>query len=72
MNAILTHFTHRFSIWKAENVHRSTFPLFTADNDVNYANYVDLNVDDTFSFTRFCGLSAGEVEKVTLGGLIYL
>lgn len=63
---------NRFSIWKAENIHRSLFPMHATDSDINYPNYIDLNMNNGFSFTRFCDLSVGEVEKIALAGLIYL
>lgn len=63
---------NRFSIWKAENIHRSLFPMHTTDSDINYPNYIDLNMNNGFSFTRFCDLSVGDVEKIALAGLICL
>lgn len=61
----------RFNIFKAEHIHRTLFRKHKSDNTVSYQRYIDLN-DNTFSFARFCQLEVIELERITLGGLIYL
>lgn len=63
---------NRFSIFKMEYTHRSVFPRTKTDRSEDYARYIDLNVDRGFSFMRFLNISPDEMEKLTLGGLIYL
>lgn len=58
----------RFNIFKSENVHRSLFPLDASDSDIDYKNYIDLNTESDFSFSRFCDLSPQEIEDVHLTG----
>lgn len=55
---------NRFNVFKAENVHRSTFPRSESDRAVEYNRFVDLNSGGNggFSFARLCGLSAEDVE----------
>ncbi|CAD7093608.1 unnamed protein product [Hermetia illucens] len=62
---------NRFSIFKMEYTHRSVFPRTKTDRSEDYARYIDLNVDRGFSFMRFLNISPDEMEKLTLGGLIY-
>lgn len=54
---------NRFSIWKAENIQRSLFP-----DDVIGSEKISCG----FSFTRFIDLCPGELEHLTLGGLLML
>lgn len=62
---------NRFSIYKAENVHRAMFPKQKGEKSVKYCRYVDLSYDNAFSFVGISGLTPCEVERLTLGGLIY-
>lgn len=62
---------NRFSIFKAENVHRSVFPSHKNDGSIHYRSFIDLN-DSTFSFSRFCNVDAIDVERLAHAGLIYL
>lgn len=64
-------FSLRFSIFKAENVHRSVFPNHASDGSINYRSFIDLN-DSTFSFSRFCNVDAIDVERLAHAGLIFL
>lgn len=59
---------YRFNIFKCENVHRSIFPVDRSDSNVEYKNYIDLNADSTFSFSRFCNLSPREIEDIHITG----
>ncbi|XP_017475619.1 PREDICTED: putative DNA helicase Ino80 [Rhagoletis zephyria] len=67
---------NRFSIFKAASMLKSLFsePSVTKASKSNeyYARYVDLNVSDDccFSFTRLCDLSPGDMEDVTINGLV--
>ncbi|XP_053689861.1 chromatin-remodeling ATPase INO80 [Sabethes cyaneus] len=61
---------NRFNIFKCENVFTSIFGN-SDGSAVNYPNMQHLNVNDTFSFSRFLHLSPSEIEKLTLNGLIY-
>lgn len=63
---------NRFCIYQSENVQRSIFPIAELAASIDYPRYEDLNLSSAFSFTRFCDLSPGEIEKVAIGGLIYL
>lgn len=60
----------RFNIFKCENVHRSIFPVDHTDSNVEYRNYIDLNADNTFSFSRFCYLSPQEIEDIYITGTL--
>lgn len=61
---------NRFNVFKGENVHRSVFVNNDGSN-VNYSSIVDLNTENTFSFSRMCSVSAQEIENLALEGLIY-
>lgn len=61
-----------FNIFKSENVHRSIFPKNNSDSSVDYQNYIDLNADSGFSFSRFCNLSPNDMERVALGNAFEL
>ncbi|XP_055594739.1 chromatin-remodeling ATPase INO80 [Uranotaenia lowii] len=61
---------NRFNIFKTENVQRSLFSNKDGSK-TNYSAIDDLNVENCFSFTRFCSISPDEVEKLVLEGLIY-
>jgi chromatin-remodeling ATPase INO80 len=63
---------NKFSVFKADHVQNSLFPKSTGNRSTDYASYMDLNSDSSFSFTRFMDLNVGEIEMLTLGGLIYL
>lgn len=39
-----------------------------SDANVEYRNYIDLNADNTFSFSRFCNLSPREIEDIHITG----
>lgn len=39
-----------------------------SDTNVEYRNYIDLNANDTFSFSRFCNLSPQEIEDIHITG----
>lgn len=62
---------NKFSIYKAENVHRAMFPKQKGEKNVKYCRYVDLSYDNGFSFVGISGLTPNEVERLALGGLIY-
>lgn len=49
-------------------MHRSIFPVDQSDSNVEYRNYLDLNADNTFSFSRFCNLSPREIEDIHITG----
>lgn len=63
---------NRFCIYQSENIQRSLFPHSVLSASVDYPRYEDLNLNSAFSFTRFCDLTPGEIQKVAIGGLIYL
>lgn len=62
---------NKFNVFKAENVHRSLFPL--DDENAKILNSTRRRVDilSSFYFARFCDLSPGEMEKLKILGLIY-
>uniref|UniRef100_A0A336MQW6 Chromatin-remodeling ATPase INO80 n=1 Tax=Culicoides sonorensis TaxID=179676 RepID=A0A336MQW6_CULSO len=62
---------NKFSIYKAENVHKDMFPRQKGDKTVKYCRYVDLSYTNAFGFAGITDLTPGEIEKLTLGGLIY-
>ncbi|XP_055384468.1 chromatin-remodeling ATPase INO80 [Condylostylus longicornis] len=63
---------NRFSIFKAEHIHRSIFEKFSTDKNINYKNYIDLNLSSSFSWSRFTNHSPKEIEDSTLNGLLLL
>lgn len=61
----------RFNIFKAENIQRSLFPKHRSDPDIDYANFIDLNMDGNFSFSRFCDWSPQEMENIHSKGIFH-
>lgn len=64
-------FNDRFNIFKGENIQRSLFPKTSADRNVDYDNFIDLNMGSSFSFSRFCDLSPQDMEYTNLKGTFY-
>ncbi|XP_055326656.1 chromatin-remodeling ATPase INO80 isoform X2 [Sitodiplosis mosellana] len=61
---------NRFNMFKAENVQRSLFPQNPTDREVDYENVIDLNLGNSFSFSRFCDWSPQDLEDTHLKGTL--
>lgn len=61
----------RFNIFKAENIHRSLFPKHETDRQTDYQNFIDLNLESSFSFSRFCDWSAQDLDDTHLKGTFH-
>lgn len=64
-------FLGRFNVFKAENIQRSLFPKDETDKNVDYKNFIDLNLGSDFSFSRFCDWSPQEMEDFHLKSTFY-
>lgn len=64
-------FLNRLNIFKAENIQRSLFPKDSTDRNVDYKNFIDLNMGSNFSFSRFCDWSPQDLENTHLKGTLY-
>lgn len=62
---------HRFNVFKAENIQRSLFPVNSSDTAKDSKSFVDLNLDSSFSFSRFCDWSPQEMEDTHLKSTFY-
>lgn len=62
---------NRFNIFKAENVHRSLFPRHANDRETDYKNFIDLNLESSFSFSRFCDWNPQDLDDAHLKGTLH-